>query len=276
MGDLNDRHADHPGSFIEEMLEDRGWTQVDLARILGWDASQLDKLIKGETDVTLDAVVSLGNAFNLPAELFMDMREVHVTNQENDGRDLAERLPDIKKQIESFILDGTTKALAPSRIMDPIRRRELLIQNYVFASEMNSLDKNSTINRAKFHAFKAIDNAFITGVLIGQSIPKEVVTKILAAGKSVGLVSARRDREGYDEYADAKLTDAVAKAVGPGNTPPPMSNAYVRSIEPAVRDELKLADPKMIRKPAGWPKFSTIKKKVGLIALQRKGQRCQS
>jgi plasmid maintenance system antidote protein VapI len=190
MGDLSDRHADHPGSFIEEMLEDRGWTQVDLARILGWDASQLDKLIKGETDVTLDAVVSLGNAFNLPAEFFMDMRQVHVTDQENHGRDLAERLPDIKKQIESFILDGTTKAIASSRIMDPIRRRALLIQNYLFASKMNSLDKSSTINHAKFHAFEAIDNAFITGVLIGKSIPDEVVTQILHAARFTQTKSA--------------------------------------------------------------------------------------
>jgi plasmid maintenance system antidote protein VapI len=192
MGDLNDRHADHPGSFIEEMLEDRGWTQVDLARALGWDASQLDKLIKGETDVTLDAVVSLGNAFNLPAEFFMDMRQVQVMDEENGGR---EKLPDIKKRIESLVLDGTTKALASSRIMDPIRRRELLIQNYLFASEMNSLDKSSTINRAKFRAFEAIENAFITGVLIGRSIPDEVVTKILSAARLAQIKKALEVRE---------------------------------------------------------------------------------
>jgi plasmid maintenance system antidote protein VapI len=214
MGDLNDRHADHPGSFIEEMLEDRGWTQVDLARVLGWDASQLDKLIKGETDVTLDAVVSLGNAFNLPAEFFMDMRQVHVTDEENDGRHLAERLPDIKKQIESFILDGTTKALASSRIMDPIRRRELLIQNHLFASEMNSLDKSSTINHAKFHAFQAIDNAFITGVLIGKSIPDEVVTKILSAARVAQTKNAleARETELQEERSKRIAAFVIAKA----------------------------------------------------------------
>jgi hypothetical protein len=83
---------------------------------------------------------------------------------------------------------------------------------------------------------------------------------------------AQRVRKLHDEYANAKLTDAVAKAVGPGNTPPPMSDRYVRSIEPAVRDELKLADPKMIRKPAGWPGISTLKEEVRKIAEQRKGQ----
>jgi hypothetical protein len=111
---------------------------------------------------------------------------------------------------------------------------------------MNSLDKSSTIDRAKFHAFEAIDNAFITGVFIGKSIPDEIVRKILVAWKSVGAVQARSKREEYDEYADAKLTDAAAKAVGPGKTPPPMSDGHVKSIESAVRDELKLANQEMI------------------------------
>jgi hypothetical protein len=113
------------------------------------------------------------------------------------------------------------------------------------------------------------------GVLIGRSVSDEDVTQILATAKSVLAVQARSKRETYDEYADAKLADAVAKAVGPGKTPPPVSDSYVRSIEPDVRDELKLADQNMIRKPPGWPKLSTIKKEVGRIALLRKGQRWQ-
>ncbi len=69
--------VDHPGSFIEEELEARGWTQADLAYILGWDASQLNKLIKGATNITPDTAVSLGDAFDTPAEFFMNLQKAY-------------------------------------------------------------------------------------------------------------------------------------------------------------------------------------------------------
>jgi hypothetical protein len=183
---------------------------------------------------------------------------------------LAEKFSNLKKQIEAFVLDRAKEALASSRVMNSNWHKILETLHDNFASDMNSLEASATTNQAKVRALGPINDAFSMGVLIGRSVSDEEVTQILAAGKSVGLVSARREREKYDEYADAKLTDAVAKAVGPGKTPPPVSDRYVRSIESAVREELKLADPKMIRKSAGWPKLSTIKIKVGLIAFSAK------
>lgn len=69
--------VNHPGSFIEEELEARGWTQADLAYILGWDASQLNKLIKGGTAITPDTSVALGDAFDMPAEFFMNLQKMY-------------------------------------------------------------------------------------------------------------------------------------------------------------------------------------------------------
>lgn len=69
--------VDHPGTFIEEELEARNWTQADLAYILGWDASQLNKLIKGVTKIMPDTAVALGDAFDMPAEFFMNLQKMH-------------------------------------------------------------------------------------------------------------------------------------------------------------------------------------------------------
>lgn len=69
--------VDHPGTFIEEELEARGWIQADLAYILGWDASQLNKLIKGVTKIMPDTAVALGDAFDMPAEFFMNLQKMH-------------------------------------------------------------------------------------------------------------------------------------------------------------------------------------------------------
>ena len=65
---------DHPGTFIAEELKSRVWAQADLAYILGMDDTQLNKLIKGKTDITPDTAVALGDAFDMPAEFFMNLQ----------------------------------------------------------------------------------------------------------------------------------------------------------------------------------------------------------
>jgi HTH-type transcriptional regulator/antitoxin HigA len=69
--------VDHPGTFIAEELEARGWAQADLAYVLGIDVSQLNRLIKGATDITPDSAVSLGDAFDMPAEFFMNLQKMY-------------------------------------------------------------------------------------------------------------------------------------------------------------------------------------------------------
>ena len=68
---------DHPGSFISEELEARNWLQADLAYILGTDVSQLNRLIKGVTDVTPDTAMALGDAFDMPAEFFLNLQKLY-------------------------------------------------------------------------------------------------------------------------------------------------------------------------------------------------------
>lgn len=68
---------DHPGTFIAEELEARGWTQADLAYILGIDISQLNRLVKGSTGITPDSAVALGDAFDMPAEFFMNLQKLY-------------------------------------------------------------------------------------------------------------------------------------------------------------------------------------------------------
>jgi HTH-type transcriptional regulator/antitoxin HigA len=73
--------VDHPGTFIEEELEERGWTQADLAYVLGWDPSQLNKLIKGVTSITPDTAIALGDAFDVPAEFFLNLQKAYELQQ---------------------------------------------------------------------------------------------------------------------------------------------------------------------------------------------------
>lgn len=67
--------VDPPGSFIEEELEARGWSQVDLAYILGMSPQQLSPILTGKRSITPDMAVNLGEAFDMPAEFFANLQK---------------------------------------------------------------------------------------------------------------------------------------------------------------------------------------------------------
>lgn len=69
--------VDHPGTFIAEELDERRWAQADLAYILNMDPTHLNKLIKGKADINPDIAVSLGDAFDMPAEFFMNLQKMY-------------------------------------------------------------------------------------------------------------------------------------------------------------------------------------------------------
>jgi len=73
--------VDHPGSFIEEELEARGWQQVDLAYILGMTPQQLSPLLKGKQKITPEMAIALGDAFDMPAEFFANLQKQYDLQQ---------------------------------------------------------------------------------------------------------------------------------------------------------------------------------------------------
>lgn len=90
-----DMLMDHPGSFIGEELEARGWDQADLAYILGMDKTQLNRLINGKTDITPPTAVALGAAFDMQPEFFMNLQsafDLHKVKRSDMGVEKRARL----------------------------------------------------------------------------------------------------------------------------------------------------------------------------------------
>ena len=69
--------TEHPGEFIAEEIEARGWAQADLAFVLGWDTAHLNRLIKGKTNVTTESAVLLADAFDVPPEFFLNLQGMY-------------------------------------------------------------------------------------------------------------------------------------------------------------------------------------------------------
>lgn len=67
--------VDHPGTFIVEELDERGWTQVDLAYILGISAQQLSPILTGKQGISAEMAIALGEAFDVPGEFFANLQK---------------------------------------------------------------------------------------------------------------------------------------------------------------------------------------------------------
>lgn len=64
---------DPPGLYIKEEIEARGWSQTDLAYILGMSPQQLNPILSGKVALSPDMAVLLGEAFDMSAEFFSNL-----------------------------------------------------------------------------------------------------------------------------------------------------------------------------------------------------------
>lgn len=60
---------EHPGKILRRMMEERGWTQEDLAAIIGKSRQAVSEIVSGKNGIALDMALALGAAFgNNPQE----------------------------------------------------------------------------------------------------------------------------------------------------------------------------------------------------------------
>lgn len=64
-----------PGFFIQEELDARGWSQRDLAFILGIEETALNKIINGKTGISLEMSKALGTAFEVDHDFFANLQK---------------------------------------------------------------------------------------------------------------------------------------------------------------------------------------------------------
>lgn len=69
-----DNFAEPPGAYIRDEIEARGWTQRDLAFILGYTEQTVTKVISGKSGLTADMAKALGAAFGTSAEMWAGLQ----------------------------------------------------------------------------------------------------------------------------------------------------------------------------------------------------------
>ena len=62
-----------PGDYLQEFIDDRGWTQEDLAAILGRPSQVISEIIHDKRRITPDTARGLAQAFGTSAELWLNL-----------------------------------------------------------------------------------------------------------------------------------------------------------------------------------------------------------
>ena len=66
-----------PGAFIQDELKARGWTQHDLAEIMGRSDRLVRELIAGKRALTPETAQRLGQAFGTGAQLWINLESAY-------------------------------------------------------------------------------------------------------------------------------------------------------------------------------------------------------
>ncbi len=84
-----------PGEILKDELEARGWTQSDLAEILGRPIQAINEIVSGKKAIVPATAVELPRAFGTSAEFWLNLESAYrldlLHHQGNDNDQTARR-----------------------------------------------------------------------------------------------------------------------------------------------------------------------------------------
>lgn len=87
-----------PGEFIRDELEERGWTQSDLAEIMGRPKLAINMIVAGKKGITPETATELASAFGTSAEFWLNLDSAYKLSRVEVEKD------EIRKRAELFSL----------------------------------------------------------------------------------------------------------------------------------------------------------------------------
>jgi HTH-type transcriptional regulator / antitoxin HigA len=91
---LTPARAVPPGEILAEELEARGWTQKDLAAIMGRPTQAINEIISATKSITPQTAVELAAAFGTSADLWLNLEanyQLHKAQQQKQGATIARK-----------------------------------------------------------------------------------------------------------------------------------------------------------------------------------------
>jgi HTH-type transcriptional regulator / antitoxin HigA len=86
-----------PGKWVEDELEARGWSQVDLAEIIGRPAQLISEVISGKRGITPETAEGLADAFGTSPELWMNLETRYQLAKSRAGSGSAAKATRVRR-----------------------------------------------------------------------------------------------------------------------------------------------------------------------------------
>lgn len=96
----------HPGEILKDELNERGIKQNEFAKLTGIQPTQLNEIIKGKRDISIDYALVIGEALSMDYKIW-----IHLQN--NYEIDLAKKNENIKKRNEAIAKWSKVKDFIP-------------------------------------------------------------------------------------------------------------------------------------------------------------------
>lgn len=175
-----------PGEFLRDELEERGWTQSDLADIVGRPIGTVNEIIKGKRKITPETAQGLSAAFGTSAEFWLNLETAYQLSKlkAGTGDEIAHR----------------AKLYAKAPIKDMVRRGWIEPSDNVVVLESRLL---------RFLDISSLDDDL--NVLHHAARKSSSYEDSLTPAQHVWLVRARQLARSVraNAYRDANITEAV-------------------------------------------------------------------
>lgn len=80
-----------PGEYIKDELEARGWSQSDLAAIMGRKFPVINEIVSGKRGITRQSAIELGDAFGTGPDLWMNLEAAYRLGSVDAGETTVSR-----------------------------------------------------------------------------------------------------------------------------------------------------------------------------------------
>jgi len=97
---MNAKPLIHPGEYIRDEIDERGWTQLDLAEITGRPLKTINQIVLGNSSISPRTAREIASAFGTSPELWMNLqaqfdlaKEAHVSDSIAEKAELFDRFP---------------------------------------------------------------------------------------------------------------------------------------------------------------------------------------
>lgn len=130
-----------PGEFIKDELEARGWTQLDLAEILGRDPVQINLIVNSKQAITPETATQLGDAFGTGAQFWLNLESAYQLSQVEPAQSPVARRAMLYEKFP-------VREMVKRGWIEPSDNVEVLEKRLCDFFEINSLDEEPQLAHA--------------------------------------------------------------------------------------------------------------------------------